>query len=103
MPPFFAAPDSEVDADIPDATYDGSEQEPEVTLTFNGDDVGDLNATEYYYNIDAGEALAVSSAAAGNNNFSGTRVDTFRIDPKELNAYDFTAVADQLHRKCGHA
>ena len=86
--------DSEVDADIPNATYDGSEQEPEVTLTYNGDDVGDLNATEYYYNIDAGEALAVSSAAAGNNNFSGTRVDTFRIDPKELNAYDFTAVAD---------
>lgn len=86
--------DSAVDADIPDATYDGSEQEPEVTLTFNGEDVGDLNATEYYYNIDAGEALAVSSAAAGNNNFSGTRVDTFRIDPKELNAYDFMAVAD---------
>ena len=86
--------DSAVDADIPDATYDGSEQEPEVTLTFNGENVGDLNATEYYYNIDAGEALAVSSAAAGNNNFSGTRVDTFRIDPKELNAYDFTAVAD---------
>lgn len=86
--------DSEVDADIPNATYDGSEQEPEVTLTFNGEDVGDLNATEYYYNIDAGEALAVSSAAAGNNNFSGTRVDTFRIDPKELNARDFTAVAD---------
>lgn len=86
--------DSAVDADIPNATYDGSEQKPEVTLTFNGEDVGDLNATEYYYNIDAGEALAVSSAAAGNNNFSGTRVDTFRIDPKELNAYDFMAVAD---------
>ena len=74
--------------------YNENEQEPAVELTYNGETVGDLNPTQYYNNINAGEALAVSSAAASNNNFRGSRTDNFTIAPKELNANDFTAIAN---------
>ena len=80
---------------IPDSfTYNKSEQEPAVELTYNGETVGDLNPTQYYNNINAGEAMAVSSAAASNNNFRGSRADTFAIAPKELTDVDFTAIAN---------
>ena len=75
-------------------TYNESEQKPTVDLTYNGVKVGALNPTQYFNNLNAGEAMAVSSAAASNNNFRGSRTDNFTIEPKELNANDFTAIAN---------
>ena len=86
--------DSDVDATVPDATYDGSEQEPDVTLSYNNSEISDFT-TEYFYNVNAGTALAVSSADADNNNFTGTRVDEFDIEPKSI-TNGFTAVANPV-------
>lgn len=82
-----------VDASIDTGlVFDGSTQEPMVTLTYNNETPGDFT-TEYYNNVNAGQAQAVSTAAGSNNNFTGTRVDVFHIAPKSIKS-GFTAVAD---------
>ena len=62
--------------------YDGSEKKPDVELSFDGDVVP--IATEPYNNINAGTAQVVSTADAGSNNFTGTRVDTFEIAKADI-------------------
>ena len=64
--------------------YNGSARTPAVTLKLNGAEITGLAQTEYYSNINAGTAQAVSAAAGGNNNFAGIRVDTFAIGRKAI-------------------
>ena len=89
----LALSDSDVSADIDDQVYSGSALTPGVTLTYPDGDVGALEQTQYYNNIDAGLGQAVSTAAGNNNNFTGTRVDSFTIDPKDISK-DTTITAD---------
>ena len=72
--------------------FSGSAQEPQVTLTYNDETLTGFT-TKYYNNVNAGMAQAVSTADAGNNNFTGTRVDEFPIARKSIES-GFTAVAD---------
>lgn len=76
--------DSDVSADINDQVYSGSALEPEAALTYQGGAVGALEQTRYYNNTDAGLGQAVSTAAVDNNNFTGTRVDSFTIARKDI-------------------
>lgn len=83
--------DASIDAGL---VFNGNAQEPAVTLTYNTETLGDFT-TEYYNNVNAGQAQAVSTAVGSNNNFTGTRVDEFTIAPKSIET-GFTAVADPV-------
>ena len=74
--------------------YNGEAQEPGVTLTYNGTEIGQLKETEYYGNTNAGEAQALSAAGEDCNNFTGVRVDGFTIQPKSLRDKSISATAD---------
>ena len=90
----LALSDSDVSADIDDQVYSGSALTPGVTLTYPDGDVGALEQTQYYNNIDAGLGQAVSTAAGNNNNFTGTRVDSFTIARKDIADTTITITAD---------
>ena len=72
--------------------YDGSEKKPDVELSFDGEDVP--IATVPYNNINAGTAQVVSTADAGSNNFTGTRVDTFEIAKADISNVDRFTVGE---------
>lgn len=86
--------DTDISAQIDgNPVYSGQAQQPTVSLSYNGDAITDLAATQYLNNVNAGQAQAVSTADGTNNNFTGTRVDKFTIDKKSI-ATGFDAKAD---------
>ena len=72
--------------------YDGHEKKPDVELSFDGEYVS--ITTEPYNNINAGTAQVVSTADAGSNNFTGTRVDTFEIAKADISNVDRFTVGE---------
>ncbi len=65
-------------------TYDGTQQKPAFTLTYNGMTLvegTDYTITSYGTNIDAGEGTVT---VAGKGNYTGTKTITFTINQAEL-------------------
>ncbi|MGI6030726.1 MAG: leucine-rich repeat protein [Eubacteriales bacterium] len=88
--------DGSIDVQFSDDSliYNGKAQTPGLTLIYEGSSIDHLSATQYFNNSNAGSAQAVSSTTDDNNNFTGTRVDSFTIAPKSLLDPTISAIAN---------